>query len=168
VAKELKRFREFLQSREYRLTEQRRRIVEMAFARRDHFSADDLEETAREQGIPVSKATIYRALSLLVECGLLEAHDFGTGYKRYERAFGHDHHDHLFCVTCGQIEEFLNPEIERLQERVIAEHGFLPTSHSLKIYGYCPGCVAKGRGRHVRRPRVRGPRPGRPGAPEGA
>ena len=86
---------------------------------------------------------MYRTLAVLLECELLVAHDFGEGSRYYEHAFGHAHHDHLFCVNCKHIVEFRDDRIETLQERVAREAGFKILSHSLKLFGLCRACAAR-------------------------
>lgn len=110
-----------------------------------HFTAETLLGRLGED-IHVSKATLYRTLGMMTECGLLISHEFGQGALYYESTLGHVHHDHLFCVGCRTITEFTSPGIEALQERVADEAEFELTSHSLKLYGYCRDC-RKSRGR---------------------
>ena len=105
-----------------------------------HVSADEAFDRLRKSGTPVSRATLYRTLSTLEECGILDTHDFGEGRKVYERAVGRPHHDHLFCLRCSRIIEFEEPKIEKLQDQVVARHGFTDVYHSLKIFGYCSSC----------------------------
>lgn len=133
-------FDRFLQTRGLRLTRPRLRILEAALAREDHFSADELAERLRRAPEGVSKATVYRTLALLRESGFLEEHDFGGGRKFYEPAMGRTHHDHLVCIGCGRITEFVNERIERMQDQVARRERFTPVTHSLKIFGYCRGC----------------------------
>jgi Fur family ferric uptake transcriptional regulator len=85
----------------------------------------------------ISKATIYRILSIMVSGKLLIEHDFGKDYKFYEHIIGHEHHDHIICIDCGRIVEFMDRNIEVLQENIAAENGFIIKGHSLNIYGSC-------------------------------
>ena len=77
-----------------------------------HFTADDVHDRLRDAGERVSLATVYRALSLLEEAGILEGHDFDDGQRRYERALTREHHDHLICLDCRAVVEFQNAAIE--------------------------------------------------------
>ncbi len=140
-----KRFDEYLQSRSLKLTQQRERIFERAFATHEHFTAEMLHRwmTSGEDGgldKNVSRATVYRTLSLLEEGGFIGSLDSGRGELMYEHLLGHEHHDHLICRKCGKIEEFRNEEIERLQDEVAAKYGFTLLSHSLRLEGLCKKC----------------------------
>ena len=139
-----KSFEEFLQDRSLKLTAQRERIFERAFATHDHFSADRLYAWLKEEdGAPVSRATVYRTLGLLVEGGFLESLDTGQGELVYEHVLGHRHHDHLVCVDCGRIEEFYDERIEELQEEASRRKGFRLLDHDLRLFGTCPACTRK-------------------------
>jgi len=141
----LGKFDSYLQRKSLKLTAQRRRIVEQILGMdKTHFAADDLVDEFRDQKPRVSKATVYRALGVLVEAGILEQHDFGESHKVFELSEGRDHHDHCMCTRCGKIIEFHSEEMESLQERVAAGLGFHPTHHSQKIFGICKDCWKQG------------------------
>ena len=107
-----------------------------------HFTAETLLGRLDPQ-VRVSKATLYRTLGMMCECGLLISHEFGQGALFYESSLGQAHHDHFFCVDCRTITEFTSAGIEAMQERVAAEFNFELTTHSLKLYGYCSACSPK-------------------------
>ncbi len=132
-------FSDFLEKKDLKLTSQRRTILHQAM-REGHFSAEDLLEFAKKEDPTVSKATVYRTLSLLKESNILEEQDFGDGKKLYERAQGRKHHDHLVCIKCGRILEFENEAIERLQDSEAGKHNFKIVYHSLKLFGFCHSC----------------------------
>lgn len=135
------RFDSFLRSRALKLTRQRERIFERAFETHEHFTADRLYQWMRgEEGSNVSRATVYRTLSLLEEGGFIGSMDSGRGELIYEHLLGHDHHDHLICLGCGRIDEFQSMEIEKLQEEVAREKGFQLVRHSLRLEGHCKDC----------------------------
>lgn len=141
----LEKLERFLQKKALKLTNQRRQLLEKIIEMdKTHFTADDLVDEFRDQRPRVSKATVYRTLSVLVEAGILEEHNFGETHKVYEVSEGRPHHDHLICTNCSKITEFFSAEMEKLQDRVAAEHGFHPTHHSQKIYGICASCWGKG------------------------
>jgi Fur family ferric uptake transcriptional regulator len=140
MEKELDTVAKYLKENDFKLTNQRKKIIETVFASHDHFTADDLYDLLREKGESISKATIYRTLSLLCESGLVESRDFGRGQLYYEHVLGHEHHDHLICVGCGKVVEFRNPELEKLQIKVAKARGFRIESHSLRIFGRCKAC----------------------------
>ncbi|KAA0210659.1 transcriptional repressor [bacterium] len=130
----------FLRTKQLKLTSQRRQIVEKMLEMPRHFTADDLVDSFVGQRPRVSKATVYRTLSLLSEGEILEQHDFGEGHRLFELALGRSHHDHLCCTKCGKIIEFFSEEMENLQDKIAHKLGFHPTSHSQKIYGTCREC----------------------------
>ncbi len=139
-----KSFEEYLRERELKLTPQRSRILDRAFETHDHFSAEELYGWLRDEDGPnVSRATVYRTLSLLVDGNFLESLDTGRGELLYEHVLGHRHHDHLVCVDCGRIEEFFEERIERLQEEVALRKGFRLEHHSMRLFGTCPACTEK-------------------------
>lgn len=139
-----KRFEDFLRSRGAKLTPQRARIFERAFATHEHFSAETLYDWLREEDGPdVSRATVYRTLALLLEGGFIEGLDTGRGELVYEHVLGHEHHDHMVCLDCGRIEEFRDDRIERLQEENCEQRDFELVEHSLRLMGYCKRCRKK-------------------------
>ena len=135
-------FAAYLRSQGLKLTKARKDLLAKVFEMHDHFTADQLLERLRRDRVRTSKATVYRTLSVLLQCGLLAGHDFGEGALYYEHIHGHEHHDHLFCLHCKAITEFVDPQLEERQERVVQELGFHMVSHSLKLYGVCVTCAA--------------------------
>ena len=132
-------FSEFLQKKDLKLTSQRRTILRQAM-HDGHFSAEMLLDFSKKADATISKATVYRTLSLLKESKILEEQDFGDGKKLYERAQGRKHHDHFVCIKCGKIIEFENEPIERLQDNEAKKHHFKVVYHSLKLFGFCKSC----------------------------
>ena len=146
-------FSDFLQRRGLKLTAQRRRILERALTEPKHFSAEKLLADLRREDASTSKATVYRTLALLTEALLLDSVDFERGYRLYERALGHSHHDHLICTECDKVVEFHDEKIEEAQRLVAAGHDFEVLWHTHKLYGRCAEC----RQRATRRPVPRAP-----------
>lgn len=130
-------FEVFLRSRRLKMTEQRRTMVRVVLDKRGHFTADELYRKLLADGESVSMATVYRALALLEEGGVVEGHDFADGQRRYEAALDREHHDHMICVDCRAVIEFTNEAIERLQEEVAVENGFTLKDHSLQLFVRC-------------------------------
>ena len=127
------------------VTHQREAVAAVVFAAEGHLSVDDIERALRERGEKIGKATIYRALDLLVRSRLVEEHDFGEGFKRYEhRLTGHPVHEHLICIECGSVTEFEAKELFEVETRVKAEHGFIPVRRRLDVYGLCRRCQEAG------------------------
>ncbi|HEX5726874.1 MAG TPA: Fur family transcriptional regulator [Longimicrobiaceae bacterium] len=138
-------FRRYLRQLGRPVTDQRAAVADVVFNSREHLSVEDIEARLKERGERIGKATIYRTMEILVRSGLVEDHDFGDGFKRYEHLFGHQPvHEHLVCTHCRTVVEFQSPEILRLQQEVAERHGFQPTRHRLEIYGLCAECQAKG------------------------
>ena len=90
----------------------------------------------------MGQTTVYRAMKLLVGCGLATAHRFASGETRFERAQPGSHHNHLVCTCCGAIEEFEDKGIEQLQAAAARRHGFALDGHVFELYGRCAGCRA--------------------------
>jgi Fur family ferric uptake transcriptional regulator len=134
-----------LKERGLRATRERRLILSHACEHFGHFNAQELLESLVRHGFRVSRATVYRTLAHLVETGLLRRHELGDRKTFYEPVPGREHHEHMVCVSCGEILEFVQDEIERLQDQVCREHGFRPLSHTLQIHGICERCRRSGR-----------------------
>jgi Fur family ferric uptake transcriptional regulator len=138
-------FRRYLREQGLPVTQQREAVADVVFNSSEHLSVEDIEETLKKEGERIGKATIYRTMEILVRSGLVEEHDFGEGFKRYEHLFGQQPvHEHLICTHCGKVIEFQSPEVVRIQEEAAGTHGFLPTRHRLEIYGLCSTCQALG------------------------
>ncbi len=133
-------YEEALSTGDLKHTTQRKRILDRILASREHVTAEGLLDALRGEGAKVSRATVYRTLAFLKSRHLIEEHDFGRGTKYYEPILGRKHHDHLFCLGCGKIEEFEDDAIEAHQDRIYKRTGFTPVSHSMKLFGYCRGC----------------------------
>ena len=126
-------FRRYLRQQGLPVTLQREVVADVVFNSREHLSVEEIEARLKERGERIGKATIYRTMEILVRSGLVEDHDFGDGFKRYEHLFGHQPvHEHLVCTSCRAVVEFQRPEIDRIQDEVAAAHGFLPTRHRLE------------------------------------
>lgn len=117
-----------------RMTEQRRVIARVLSASDDHPDAEELHRRAAEIDSNISLATVYRTVRLFEDAGIIERHDFRDGRSRYEEA-GDDHHDHLIDTKTGEVIEFVNEEIERLQEAVARKLGYKLVDHRLELYG---------------------------------
>ena len=117
-----------------RITEQRRTIARILSEAEDHPDVETLHERAAAIDPKISIATVYRTVRLFEEAGILERHEFGDGRSRYEAA-SDAHHDHLINVKTGEVIEFSNEQIERLQEGVARELGFRLIGHRLELFG---------------------------------
>lgn len=117
-----------------RLTEQRRTIAQVLEASTDHPDVEELYTRASARDPNISLATVYRTVKLFEESGILEKHEFGDGRARYEDA-ERDHHDHLIDIQSGEVIEFVDAEIEELQERIAKKLGYELRGHRLELYG---------------------------------
>lgn len=116
------------------MTGQRRVIARVLSEADDHPDVEEVHRRASDRDARISLSTVYRTVRLLEGAGILERHDFGDGRARYEPA-GHGHHDHLINVKTGEVIEFKNEQIERLQESVARELGFHLIGHRLELFG---------------------------------
>jgi len=134
-------FGRYLREQGLPVTHQREAVADVVFESQEHLSVDGIEQRLRERGDRIGKATIYRTLDLLVRSRLVEEHDFGEGFKRYEhRLSSQPVHEHLVCLECGKVIEFRSPEIQAVEGRVQQDHGFVPARHRLEIFGLCREC----------------------------
>lgn len=104
-----------------------------------HLSAEDVYRVFLESGEDIGLATVYRVLTQFEEAGLVVRHHFSEEHSVFELDHG-QHHDHLVCVKCGKVKEFVDEVIEKRQEQVAKQAGFTITDHSLNIYGICKNC----------------------------
>ncbi|MEA1940031.1 MAG: transcriptional repressor [Candidatus Caldatribacteriota bacterium] len=137
------KFEEFLKIKELKYTSERKLIVKTILSFHKHFNVEEVFEKLRKQGNHISRATIYRAIPLLLKSGLISEALRCQDKISYENIFNKKHHDHLLCVKCGKIIEFYNEKIEKLQEEVCRQHNFVPIEHRLGIKGYCEDCYKK-------------------------
>ena len=139
----VEKFAEFLRTKGLRVTAPRREVIELAWATRDHFSAEELTGWARRRKCKASRATVYRTLALLSEGNFLGRIERG-GHTLYEHILGHKHHDHLICLGCGKIVEFVNDTIESEQQKVVEKYKFKLISHTHILEGVCQSCSRAG------------------------
>lgn len=140
VARELGHVERHMRAKGYRWTVQRQLIARVALTNHSHFSADELLDLCRKEDAAVSRATVYRTLTMMEEAGFVEGLDTGDGGRKFEHVLGHEHHDHMVCTRCGRILEFVDEELEQRQELAARRHGFTITNHSLKLFGICKEC----------------------------
>lgn len=117
-----------------RMTEQRRVIARVLQSSNDHPDVEELYARASNVDAGISIATVYRTVKLFEESGILERHEFGDGRARYEDA-EREHHDHLINIQTGEVIEFVDKEIEELQEKIAAKLGYDLRGHRLELFG---------------------------------
>jgi Fur family transcriptional regulator, ferric uptake regulator len=136
----LERFRRYLREHRQPVTRQRDLVAQAVFLSQDHPSVEGIRRALKERGEHVGTATVYRTLEVLVQSGLVRAHDFGEGFKRYEPMPAQTDHEHLICERCGRVIEFQNDRLERMLPIIADEHGFQHQRHRVEIYGVCRDC----------------------------
>lgn len=134
------RFHRWLRERHLPITRQRDMVARAVFAGGEHLSVVGIQRRLREQGLRVGTATVYRSLDVLLESGLVRAHDFGEGFKRFEALLSPGQHGHLICSRCGRVTEFSTERFERLLPMVADEQGFQHQTHRVEIRGLCRVC----------------------------
>jgi Fur family transcriptional regulator, ferric uptake regulator len=111
-------------------------------AKERHLRAEDVYRLLVDAGEDIGLATVYRVLTQFEEAGLIKRHHFEEGYSVFELDHG-EHHDHVVCIKCGDVEEFVDEVIEQRQKEVASRVGYSMTDHSLMIYGVCGPCQEK-------------------------
>ncbi|WP_179379618.1 Fur family transcriptional regulator [Jannaschia marina] len=122
------------EARGLRVTGQRRTIAQVLEDAEDHPDVETIHARASALDPNISVATVYRTVKLFEEAGILERREFGDGRARYEDA-EREHHDHLIDLQTGEVIEFVDPEIEALQERIAARLGYELKGHRLELFG---------------------------------
>ena len=117
-----------------RLTDQRKLVAKVMSESEDHPDVDELHKRVNKLDSKISIATVYRTVKLFEESGILAKHDFKGNKARYEQAT-QEHHDHLIDINTGEITEFVNEDIEKLQKKVAEKLGYKLVDHRLELYG---------------------------------
>ena len=117
-----------------RLTDQRKLIAKVMSESEDHPDVDELYQRVNKLDSKISIATVYRTVKLFEEAGIVAKHDFKGNKARYEQT-SEEHHDHLIDINTGEITEFVNEDIEKLQKKVAEQLGYKLVDHRLELYG---------------------------------
>ena len=125
---------EICKTKGVRLTEQRKLIAKVMSDSEDHPDVDELHKRVNKLDNKISIATVYRTVKLFEEAGIVSKHDFRGNKSRYEKA-PEEHHDHLIDINTGEITEFVNEDIEKLQKQVAEKLGYKLVDHRLELYG---------------------------------
>ncbi len=115
------------------------KLADSPDAPKRHLSAEEVYKHLLEENSDIGLATVYRVLTQFESAGILVRHHFDEGRATYELQGGH-HHDHIVCMRCGKVEEFVDPGIEKAQRQVAQRLGYEMTDHSLVLYGICEAC----------------------------
>jgi Fur family transcriptional regulator, ferric uptake regulator len=141
---ERERFLRCLRERRLRVTRERLALFDEIYTQHGHLDAERLLGAMKERQLKISRATVYRNLDLLVQCGLVRKQRLGHDRYLYEHLHAGQDHDHLVCTRCGRVVEFVSPGIAALQREICRAHGFVPSHHQLQIHGLCQRCAAAG------------------------
>ncbi|MCB1307060.1 MAG: transcriptional repressor [Leptospiraceae bacterium] len=144
VHRQLAAFSNYLKRKGLKITNQRLLVAEKIFSLQSHFTVDTLAEELKERRNEISRATIYRIVTVMVEAGLLTEHNFGQNARYFEYIPRQEHHDHIICNDCGRIDEFVHDGIEQIQLQIAEQHGYDLSEHSLNLYGSCQELRKKG------------------------
>ena len=123
-----------------KFTPQRYSVMMDVVNSKEHRECEEIYLSLRSEGQNVSLATVYRTMEILVANDFVRKIDIGDGKSRFEAKINHPHHDHMICIKCGGITEFINDEIEMLQEEVCRESGFQLMRHIHQLFGICKKC----------------------------
>ncbi len=123
-----------------RYTQQRQLIWDELCRSGSHRDAEDIYLSLRSNSVNVSRATVYRTIDVLVKNNLVRKLELGEGRARYERKDMGEHHDHIICIECGKIEEFLDNSIESQQDKIYEKYGYKHVRHIHQLFGICKDC----------------------------
>jgi len=140
---EIDLFRTYVSHKGLRNTPEREEIINEIFAMQDHFDVDELYLRLRRAGSKISKASIYRNLPLIKDCGLIREIWHEDGHMHYEPIYGQKHHCHLRCLKCGRVIEFVEKELRAIEKRLKSKYDFEIAEHRLDVTGYCSDCRKK-------------------------
>ncbi len=137
---QLNLLRRHIRQRGLRDTNQREEVLRFLASAKGHLSPDEIYFALKSRQSPVGRATVFRTLKLLEQCGLASKVTLANGTQKFESAHGRPHHDHLICVSCGDTIEFTNPAIEKQQSTTARTRGFRILWHRHEIFGHCAKC----------------------------
>jgi len=142
---ERKALSSYLEDHNLKYTKQREAILKVFLDVKGHITSEALHQRVRADYPNIGYTTVYRTMKLLCDAGLAMERHFDDGVTRYE--IEHEHHDHLVCVRCGKIVEFECQMIEKAQDEIVERYGFRLLRHRHELYGHCPECQGRERGR---------------------
>ncbi len=140
--KEKEHFQKLFQQTHIDKFEDRFAILEVFLQTEKHVTAPELQQNLTENGVHFSNEFVRQTLNLMCRFGFAQKRKFHDGQTRYEHRHLGQHHDHMICTRCGNITEFKNNDLERLQQDIAAASGFHMLQHKMEIYGICSDCLA--------------------------
>ena len=136
----LNRFKEALKKEGLKYTPQRTAVLEEIIKDKGHRESEEIYLALKKKGQHVSRATVYRTMDILVNNGFARKMNLGDGRARYESKVNSPHHDHLVCMDCGLIIEFMDQKIEDLQDEIAIQYEFQLKRHIHQLFGLCKKC----------------------------
>ena len=136
----LNRFKETLKKEGLKYTPQRTAVLEEIIKDKGHRESEEIYLALKKRGQHVSRATVYRTMDILVNNGFARKMNLGDGRARYESKVNSPHHDHLVCMDCGLIVEFMDQKIEDLQDKIAIQYNFQLKRHIHQLFGLCKKC----------------------------
>lgn len=140
MKEELQVLRDHLAKNRLKKTDQREAILGVFLRAKKHLTVEELHQLVKKTNPSIGLTTVYRTMKLFCDCNLARANYFQEGLVRYEQQYKTAHHDHMICLNCGETIEFVNQQIEKLQEKVAHQYGFHMTDHRMEIFGLCSKC----------------------------
>ena len=136
-------FSEYLRKHSLKITPERVTIIDEINIINQHFDPDMLLFKLKNRNLKVSRATIYRTLDLLVDCGLVMKNVLGNSTVLYEKKYDTQVHDHFLCQSCGEIIEFYDKDLKIIHQKLSQEHNLMVTDYTHQVFGICGRCRAK-------------------------
>lgn len=133
-------FERYVRGKGMRWTPHRRAIVETFLDCEKHLTVEELYRLVRKRHKEIGYTTVFRTVAVMLEAGICRQVEFDDGSRRYEHMYGHEHHDHLICLGCGEVREISSAKLERLQDGLVKEAGYAQERHRLEIFGWCGKC----------------------------
>ena len=140
MSKNLQLLMDALQNEGMRYTKQRKLVWDEICQSKEHRDAEEIYLKINKNGRKVSRATVYRTIDVLVKNNLVRQLELGDGRKRFENKLDSSHHDHIVCLSCGNIQEFIDDLIEKQQDKIAKKHNFKIVRHIHQLFGFCSNC----------------------------
>lgn len=137
---ELKKFKKILKKENLKMTPQRVEVFREVCDSNEHQESEEIFISLRKRDVNISRATVYRTMDILYQHDLVQRMDIGDGKWRYEHWLDCHQHDHLICIRCGTIVEFINAQIEEIQNNVAKKFDYELVRHVHQLFGLCKQC----------------------------